>query len=69
LFLECRDILGWGVIIPRQQNVHSFVRLRFAYATDADLKAISDVLEELGRLRNLASYTAAPRLLPVGRLS
>jgi hypothetical protein len=61
LLLEARDTLSrWSFPLPRQQNVHSYVRLRFTYATDPDLKTIGDVLDELVRLRNRASYDLGP---------
>ena len=57
LMLECRDALArWAHSTPPRQNVHSHVRLRFAYAKDPDLKQIARVLEALGRDRNSASY-------------
>jgi hypothetical protein len=57
LLLECRDALfRWGFALPSQNALHSWVRLRFVYAADEDLKAIGDGLERLVRLRNRASY-------------
>lgn len=57
LFLECRDALNqWGITIPKGQNVHASVRLRFLYANDSDLKQIGFALESLVLLRNSASY-------------
>jgi hypothetical protein len=61
LLLECRDaLLRWGFSVPRGAGVHAHVRLRFIYATDPDLKRIGYMLEELVKLRNLASYQLAP---------
>jgi hypothetical protein len=57
LMLECRDTLKrWGFSVPPRQNMHSWVRLRFLYATDLDVKGIGRALEELVLLRNKASY-------------
>jgi hypothetical protein len=61
LMLECREALfRWGFTIPPRENVHTFARLRFTFAADADVKKIGKPLEDLGRLRNLADYTLSP---------
>src|SRR5437879_2513114 len=60
LMLECRDTLArWG-FRPRRQDVHAYVRLRFSYSADADLKRIGDALDRLVRLRNQASHNLTP---------
>ena len=57
IFLECRHhLLKWGFQVPSRDSIHSGVRLRFTFANDRDMKAIGDVLDELVRLRNRASY-------------
>jgi hypothetical protein len=64
LFLECRDALGrWGFIPSRRDAVHAWVRLRFTYATDRDLNQLGDTLDDLGRVRNRASYDLNPSAL------
>src|SRR5947199_391225 len=48
LFLEGRDALArWGFPPPPRQQVHAYVRLKFAYAGDADLKQLGNVLDSL----------------------
>lgn len=57
LFLECRNALvDWGLCTPRRGSVHAWVRLKYTYASDADLRRIGDTLDDLVRLRNHASY-------------
>jgi hypothetical protein len=57
LMLECRDaLLRWGFKQPARDSVHSFVRLRFSYAAEPDLKKIGRVLEDLAKLRGRADY-------------
>ena len=46
----------WGFSVPGRNQLHSWVRLRFVYAADADLKRIGDTLERLSLLRNEADY-------------
>ncbi len=62
LFLECRDAqVRWGFAAPPRHNAHGPVRLRFQYSPVADLKEMARVLEDLVRLRNLASYDLTTR--------
>jgi len=61
MLLECRDTLvRWGFPQPRRDTVHAWVRLRFAYANNPDLRHIGDVIDRLVRLRNQASYHLQP---------
>jgi hypothetical protein len=57
LMLEGREALGrWGFSPAPRDNVHTFLRLRFSFPADKDLKRIGNVLDPLGRLRNQADY-------------
>lgn len=70
LMLESRDLLHrWSFAAPPRDQVHAFVRLRFSYAADPDLKEVGRALEELGKLRNQADYqlAAGPRFSSVGK--
>jgi len=57
LLLECRDLLeSWGFAPATRHQVHTQVRLRLIYSSDADLKTIGRQLERQSQDRNLASY-------------
>lgn len=57
LVLECREALHrWGIAIPPRYDVHSFVRLRFLYAANADLKTLGRTLDRWCYFRNQDNY-------------
>lgn len=57
LMLECREAFQrWGFVIPRRDNVHTFLRLRFCRNGNHTLETIGDALTDLGQLRNTADY-------------
>jgi hypothetical protein len=49
----------WGFPLPPRDNIHTFVRLRFAYPTHPDVRQVRDALDRLGQLRNAADYRLA----------
>jgi hypothetical protein len=49
----------WGIPLPPRADIHSFVRLRFVYAAQPDVKQVGLDLEDLGRLRTQADYQLA----------
>jgi hypothetical protein len=49
----------WGFPIPLRETIHSFVRLRFTFAANADLKRIGQAVEQFNWLRNLGDYHLA----------
>ena len=60
LFQESLAALGrWGIVAPRRENIHSYVRLRFIYSSVADAQKIGRDLEFLVKLRNEADYDLA----------
>jgi uncharacterized protein (UPF0332 family) len=57
LLMEARAaLLRWGFALPRRDQLHAAVRLRFLYAADPDLKTIGYALEDLSNLRNQSDY-------------
>jgi uncharacterized protein (UPF0332 family) len=52
-------LLRWGFTVPPRENLHSFVRLRFTYTSDPDMKKIGWVMDDLVKLRNQADYQLA----------
>jgi hypothetical protein len=57
LMLEGRALLQrWGVAAAPRESMHTFVRLKFLYAGDPDLKQVGWALDRLSQLRNEADY-------------
>jgi hypothetical protein len=57
LILERRAaLLRWGFKIPPRDNMHTFVRLRFLYAAEQNLKTLGRALDRWVTIRNLADY-------------
>jgi hypothetical protein len=50
----------WGCPPFSRYGAHAAVRLRLAYAKDADLKSISDAVDKLIVFRNRACYDLTP---------
>jgi hypothetical protein len=60
LLLEGNATLGdWAIVNTARQSIHAFVRLRFTYAADTDLKHVGYALDDLAQLRNEADYRLA----------
>jgi hypothetical protein len=55
----------WGFPLPPRQDIHPFVRLRFSYANQPDMRRVGDTLDKLARWRNEADY----RLATAGRFA
>jgi hypothetical protein len=61
LMLEARELLkAWNIRLPPRENIHTVVRLRMMFASDADLIFVGRTLDEYGQLRNKADYNLAP---------
>lgn len=57
LLQEAKNSLErWGFVARAREEIHRFVRLRFIYAQEPDLKRIGQRIERLGLLRNNADY-------------
>jgi hypothetical protein len=49
----------WGFATPRRDQIHTYVRLRFVYATDPELQEVGHALERLVFSRDRADYHLA----------
>jgi hypothetical protein len=57
VMLEGRETLRrWGFTIPSGDRVHSFVRLRFTYASDAALRGVGWDMDFMVQWRGKADY-------------
>jgi hypothetical protein len=49
----------WGFPLPPRDSIDTFVRLRFTYPADADVKKVGDAFDRLSKLRAAADYRLA----------
>jgi hypothetical protein len=55
--LDGREVLRrWGFTVGGKDQGHFFVRTRFSYSSDPDLKAVGYALDVLSQIRGLADY-------------
>jgi len=60
LLHECRAALErWGFPLLPRESIHSFVRVRFDYPANSDVRQVGVALGRLSLLRNAADYRLA----------